>query len=429
MEKRNQTNHERDILERAAKVLPQGSLGNLNYDLIVNKGKGSHLWDESGNEYVDYLLGSGPMLVGHSNPPVLEAVLNQLSSGTTFFATNEKSVELAEEIVKAVPCAEKVRFLSTGSEATLYAMRLARAFTGKDKILKFEGGFHGMNDYALMSMSPSKLKDYPQAEPDTAGIPKSLQAEMLIAPFNDIETTTAIIDRYKDELAGVIVEPFQRLLPPKEGFLEGLREITSHYEIPLIFDEVVTGFRFSYGGAQDYYGVVPDICTLGKAIAGGFPLTAVAGRDEIMNHFDSEKVSKDGFMPQIGTLSGNPIACAAGLATLDILKQDGVYENMFNTGQKIMTGLQGILDNAEIPAKVVGEPVLFDAFFTTQEVYDYRSSLSADSQKLARFNQLILDRGILKGTTKFYISTEHNDQDVEKTLAAFEEAVSILKSE
>ena len=429
MEKRNQTNHERDILDRAARVLPQGSLGNLNYDLIVNKGKGSHIWDESGNEYVDYLLGSGPMLVGHSNPPVLEAVLNQLSSGTTFFATNEKSVELAEEIVKAVPCAEKVRFLSTGSEATLYAMRLARAFTGKDKILKFEGGFHGMNDYALMSMSPSKLMDYPQAEPDTAGIPKSLQAEMLIAPFNDIETTTAIIDRYKDELAGVIVEPFQRLLPPKEGFLEGLREITSHYEIPLIFDEVVTGFRFSYGGAQNYYGVVPDICTLGKAIAGGFPLTAVAGRDEIMNHFDSEKVSKDGFMPQIGTLSGNPIACAAGLATLDILKQDGVYEKMFNTGRKIMNGLQKTLDKAEIPAKVVGEPVLFDAFFTTQEVYDYRTSLSADSQKLARFNQLILDRGILKGTTKFYISTDHNDQDVEKTLEAFEEAVGILKSE
>ena len=286
-----------------------------------------------------------------------------------------------------------------------------------------------MNDYALMSMSPSKLMDYPQAEPDTAGIPKSLQAEMLIAPFNDIETTTAIIDRYRDELGGVIVEPFQRLLPPKEGFLEGLREITSHYEIPLIFDEVVTGFRFSYGGAQDYYGVVPDICTLGKAIAGGFPLTAVAGRDEIMNHFDSEKVSKDGFMPQIGTLSGNPIACAAGLATLDILKQDGVYENMFNTGQKIMDGLQGILDNAEIPAKVVGEPVLFDAFFTTQEVFDYRSTLSADSQKLARFNQLILDRGILKGTTKFYISTEHNEQDVEKTLQAFQEAAEILKSE
>ncbi|HCE76686.1 MAG TPA: aspartate aminotransferase family protein, partial [Dehalococcoidia bacterium] len=172
---------------------------------------------------------------------------------------------------------------------------------------------------------------------------------------------------------GVIVEPFQRLLPPKQGFLEGLREITSHYEIPLIFDEVVTGFRFSYGGAQDYYGVVPDICTLGKAIAGGFPLTAVAGRDEIMSHFDSEKVSKDRFMPQIGTLSGNPIACAAGLATLDILKRDGAYENMFNAGKKVMKGLKDILDNSEIPAKVVGEPVLFDVFFTDHEVFDYRS--------------------------------------------------------
>ncbi len=429
MENRAQTDHEKDILQRAAKVLPQGSLGNLNYDLIVNRGSGSHIWDESGNEYIDYLLGSGPMIVGHANPSVMEAVLNQLSSGTTFFATNEKAVELAEEIVRAVPCADKVRFCSTGSEATLYAMRAARSFTKKDKILKFEGGFHGMNDYALMSMSPSKLLDYPQAEPDTAGIPKSLQSEMLIAPFNDLETTSAIIDRFSDELAGVIVEPFQRLLAPKQGFLEGLREITSHYEIPLIFDEVVTGFRFSYGGAQDYYGVVPDICTLGKAIAGGFPLTAVAGRDEIMTHFDSDKVGKEGFMPHIGTLNGNPVACAAGLATLDILKQDGVYEGIFDTGRKVMEGLQNILDNSEIPGKVVGEPILFDVFFTTEEVYDYRSTLKADSQRFSRFNQLLLERGVLKGSPKFYFSTEHDDKDVERTLAAFGEVIDIMRSE
>ncbi|MDE0744941.1 MAG: aminotransferase class III-fold pyridoxal phosphate-dependent enzyme [SAR202 cluster bacterium] len=429
MEHRTQTDHEKDILQRAAKVLPQGSLGNLNYDLIVNRGIGSHIWDESGNEYIDYLLGSGPMIVGHANSSVMEAVLNQLSSGTTFFATNEKAVELAEEIVRAVPCADKVRFCSTGSEATLYAMRAARSFTKKDKILKFEGGFHGMNDYALMSMSPSKLLDYPQAEPDTAGIPKSLQSEMLIAPFNDLETTSAIIDRYSDELAGVIVEPFQRLLVPKQGFLEGLREITSHYEIPLIFDEVVTGFRFSYGGAQDYYGVVPDICTLGKAIAGGFPLTAVAGRDEIMTHFDSDKVGKEGFMPHIGTLNGNPVACAAGLATLDILKQDGVYDGIFDTGRKVMEGLQNILDNSEIPGKVVGEPILFDVFFTTEEVYDYRSTLKADSQRFSRFNQLLLERGVLKGSPKFYFSTEHDDKDVERTLAAFGEVIDIMRLE
>ena len=429
MENRTQTGHEKEILQRAEKVMPQGSLGNLNYDLIINRGKGSHVWDESGNEYIDYLLGSGPMIVGHANSSVMEAVLNQLNSGTTFFVTNEKSVELAEEIVKAVPCADKVRFCSTGSEATLYAMRVARSFTKKDKILKFEGGFHGMNDYALMSMSPSKLLDFPQAEPDTAGIPKSLQSEMLIAPFNDLETTSAIIDRYSDELAGVIVEPFQRLLPPKQGFLEGLREITSHYEIPLIFDEVVTGFRFSYGGAQDYYGVVPDICTLGKAIGGGFPLTAVAGREEIMTHFDSDKVGKEEFMPLIGTLNGNPVACAAGLATLDILKQDGIYDGIYDTGRKVMEGLQNILDNSEIPGKVVGEPVLFDVFFTTEEVYDYRSALKADSQKLSRFNQLLLEHGVLKGTTKFYFSTEHDDKDVERTLAAFGEAIDIMKSE
>ena len=429
MENRTQTGHEKEILQRAEKVMPQGSLGNLNYDLIINRGKGSHVWDESGNEYIDYLLGSGPMIVGHANSSVMEAVLNQLNSGTTFFVTNEKSVELAEEIVKAVPCADKVRFCSTGTEATLYAMRAARAFTKKDKILKFEGGYHGMNDYALMSMLPSKLLDFPQAEPDTAGIPKSLHSEMLIAPFNDLETTSAIIDRYIDELAGVIVEPFQRLLPPKQGFLEGLREITSHYEIPLIFDEVVTGFRFSYGGAQDYYGVVPDICTLGKAIAGGFPLTAVAGRDEIMTHFDSDKVEKEEFMPQIGTLNGNPVACAAGLATLDILKQDGVYDGIFDTGRKVMEGLQNILNNSEIPGKVVGEPVLFDVFFTTEEVYDYRSTLNADSQRFSRFNQLLLERGVLKGSPKFYFSTEHDDKDVGRTLAAFGEAIDIMTSE
>ena len=369
MENRTQTGREKDILQRAAKVLPQGSLGNLNYDLIINRGKGSHVWDESGNEYIDYLLGSGPMIVGHANSSVMEAVLNQLNSGTTFFVTNEKSVELAKEIVKAVPCADKVRFCSTGTEATLYAMRAARAFTKKDKILKFEGGYHGMNDYALMSMAPSKLLDYPQAEPDTAGIPKSLQSEMLIAPFNDLETTSAIIDRYCDELAGVIVEPFQRLLAPKQGFLEGLREITSHYEIPLIFDEVVTGFRFSYGGAQDYYGVVPDICTLGKAI------------DEIMTHFDSDKVEKEEFMPQIGTLNGNPVACAAGLATLDILKQDGVYDGIFDTGRKVMEGLQNILNNSEIPGKVVGEPVLFD-------VFHHRRSLRLPEHPKCRFSKV-----------------------------------------
>ena len=427
------TNHkqspsESGILERASAVMPQASLGNLPYEVIIKRGKGSHIWDESGNEYIDYLLGSGPMIVGHSNQVVIDAVKAQLEDGSTFFATNEKSVALAEEIVKAVPCAEKVRYCSTVTEATLYAMRTARSFRGRDKILKFEGGFHGMNDYALMSMSPSKLLDFPTAEPDSAGIPKSIQENMLIAPFNDLEKTAAIIEANHDDIAGVIVEPFQRLLPPKPGFLQGLRDITSHYEIPLIFDEVVTGFRFAYGGAQEYYGVTPDLCTLGKAVAGGFPLTAVAGKSELMNHFDSSQVTDDKFMPQIGTLSGNPIACAAGLAALSILQKPGTYERIRQIGGHLMNTLKETLEQAEIPATVVGEPVLFDVFFTNEEVYDYRSSLKGDSAKMSRFNQILLDNGIFKGTTKFYFSTEHNEKDSELTIAAFHKAADEISN-
>ena len=418
---------EAELLRRASEVLPQGNLGNINYELIIKRGLGGHVWDESGNEYIDYLLGSGPMVVGHSHPKVIEAVLDQLNDGTTFFATNEKAIHLAEEIVKAVPCAEKVRFFSTGSEATLYAMRTARAYTGKDKILKFEGGFHGMNDYALMSMAPKSLLDFPRAERDSAGIPKSVEDEMLIAPFNDIETTSKIIESYKGVIGGVIVEPFQRLIPPKPGFLQGLREITEHHEIPLIFDEIVTGFRFAYGGAQEYYNVTPDICTLGKAVAGGFPLTAIAGKEEFMNHFDSNKVGPNGFLTQIGTLSGNPIAAAAGLATLELLKEPNTYESWFSKGSKLMHNLQRLADDSEIPAKVVGEPVLFDIFFTDSEVYDYRTSQKSDSSILNKFNGLLLDEGVLKGSTKFYVSTAHTNDDIDKTIHVFEQTLNSLK--
>ncbi len=311
--------------------MPGGSLGNLTTDLVIKEASGSRVRDVSGNEYIDYLLGSGPMVVGHAHPRVVAAVQEQVTHGSTFFAGNESAILLAEEIVRAVPCADTVRFSSSGTEATLYAMRAARAFRGRDKILKFEGGFHGMNDYALMSMGPSDPPDFPAAAPDSAGIPASVAGEMLIAPFNDIETTAAIIERYHDEIAGVIVEPFQRLLAPLPGFLEGLRELTGEYEIPLIFDEVVTGFRFSYGGAQEYYGVTPDLCALGKAVGGGFPLTAVAGREEIMSGFDASSAG-DGFVLQVGTLSGNPVACAAGLATLEILREPGTVREALRHG-------------------------------------------------------------------------------------------------
>ena len=427
MSGRRTTDKERELIEKARRYLPGGSLGNVYMDIVIREGRGGRVWDVSGNEYVDYLLGSGPMLVGHAHPEVVAAVQEQLEHGTTFFASNEFAVLLAEEIVNAVPCAEKVRFSSSGSEATLYAMRTARAYRKQDKILKFEGGFHGMNDYALMSMWPAEPLDFPLPTPDSTGIPRSVQDEVLIAPFNDIETTSHIIERYHSQLAGVIVEPLQRLIPPKPGFLQGLRQLTRQYEIPLIFDEIVTGFRFAYGGAQEYYGVVPDLCALGKIIAGGFPLAAVAGREELMAHLDPEAAGDDGFIPQIGTLSGNPVAATAGLATLEILRRQGTYDRLFATGQQLKGALERLLKEAEIPAQVVGEPPLFDVYFTDAQVTDYRSSLSGDRQLLGRFNRLLLERGVFKGNTKYYISTAHTPDDVNHTIETFASAVDELR--
>ena len=426
MADRVRSDRETALLAKASRYLPGGSLGNVGLDLVIGSGRGARVWDVSGNEYVDYLLGSGPMVAGHCHPEVAEAVTEQVGLGTTFFAGNEHAILLAEEIVSAVPCAESVRFSSSGTEATAYAMRAARAYRRRDKVLKFEGGFHGMNDYALMSMMPSDPADFPKPTPDSAGIPRSIQDEVLIAPFNDIETTSDIVDRHHDDLGAVIVEPLQRVIPPVPDFLEGLRAITDRYGIPLIFDEVVTGFRLSYGGAQEYYGVTPDLCTLGKAVAGGFPLTAVAGREEIMRHFDAGAVEHDSFMPQIGTLSGNPVAAVAGLATLRILKREGQYERLFAAGQNVMDTLQRLLNEAEIPAKVVGEPPVFDVYFTDTEIADYRSTLTADKGTLNRFNRLLLDRGIFKGDTKYYLSLAHTEDDLDHTFEAFSSAIGQL---
>ena len=321
MTARTSSDVERALAETARQVLPAGGFGNLSADLVIREGRGGRVWDESGNEYVDFLLGSGPMLVGHAHPDVTEAAQAQVAKGTTFFAMNRHGIALAAEIVRAVACAEKVRFVSTGTEADLYAMRLARAFRKRDKILKFEGGYHGMSDYALISLAPKRPGNFPQGVPDSAGIPQSVRDEVLVAPFNDIETVTGLIREHRETLAGIIVEPFQRLIPPEPGFLQALRRVTQDYGIPLIFDEVVTGFRFAYGGAQEFYGVTPDLCTLGKVIGGGFPLAAIAGRADIMAHFDKAIVGDDGFLMQVGTLSGNPVAAAAGLATLEILRR------------------------------------------------------------------------------------------------------------
>ena len=419
---------EREVLEKARKYLPGGSNGNVYMDVLIQGGRGSRVWDVSGNEYVDYLLGSGPMLLGHAHPEVVTAVMEQIEHGTTFFALNENAVLLAEEIVAAVPCAEMVRYVSSGTEATMYAMRVARAYRKRDKILKFEGGFHGMNDYALMSAAPTHPQDFPLATASSAGIPQSVLSEVLVAPFNDIDATTAIIERHHEELAGVIVEPFQRVISPKQGFLQALREATRQYEIPLIFDEIVTGFRLAYGGAQEYYGVTPDLCTLGKTVSGGFPLAAVAGSEEIMSHFDPTRVPRSDYVWQIGTLNGNPVAGAAGLATLKVLRREGTYEKLFATGRRLKEALQRLLNEAEVPAQVVGEAPVFDVYFVDEEIVDYRSTLSNDKDKVTHLTQLLLERGVFKGESKFYVSTAHDDDDVEFTVEAFASAIEELSS-
>ncbi len=250
---------------------------------------------------------------------------------------------------------------------------------------------------------------------------------MLIAPFNDLGTTSTIIDAHHDELAAVIVEPLQRLLAPQPGFLQGLREITARYDIPLIFDEVVTGFRLAYGGAQEYYGVTPDLCSVGKIMGGGYPLAAVLGRSDIMSVFDQAAVEVDTHVVQIGTLNGNPIACAAGLATLAELRKEGVYEGLRETGSKLRKALVDICAQNGVAAQMCGEDVIFDLYFTDRPVVNYRDGLASDAGMMTRFNAGLLERGVLKGGQKFYPSMVHTEEDVERTIEVFKEVVPTLK--
>ena len=416
-----------ELIEQARRVLPGGTFGNLPAEVILKEGRGGHIYDEAGKEYVDFLLGSGPMFIGHAHPEVTAAVQAQVPLGTTFFGNNRHGIALAEAIVEAVPCAEQVRFVCSGTEADLYAMRAARAFRKRDKILKFEGGYHGMSDYALVSLAPKAPGNFPRGSIDSAGIPKSVADEMVVAAFNDIDMVRSLIEEQKDELAGVIVEPFQRLIPPKPGFLQALREVTAEHGIPLIFDEVVTGFRFAYGGAQEYYGVTPDLCTLGKIVGGGFALAATAGRADIMKHFDRLAMTDEDFIFQVGTLSGNPVAAVAGLATLDVLKRPGTYEGVFANGRKLMDTLSELIKKHGFKAQVIGEPPLFDIIFTDQPIKDYRDTLKADTAILKRFNQALRARGIMKGDSKYYVSVAHTQADIDHTIGAWEEAFKAIK--
>ena len=422
--------NQNELLRRAAQVLPGGILGSHRsgpgLEFVVREGRGAYLYDLDGTRYLDYLLGSGPMLLGHAHPAVVEAVERQMRRGTSYFLLNEPAIELAEEIVRAVPCAEQVRYTSSGSEATFFALRVARAFRKRDKIMKFEGGFHGTHDYALMSVAPRSPKAFPAPMMDSAGVPHALEAEVLIAPYNDLATAEALIAAHHDELAAVLIEPYQRTIVPAPGFLAGLRKATKRYEVPLVFDEIVTGFRFAYGGAQEYYGVVPDLACYGKVVAGGFPLACVAGPGAIMRHFDAALEGTPEYVWQAGTFNGNAIAAAAGLATLAELRKPGQYDRLFRTGRRLRDGLAASAAKHGLAAQVSGEPPVFDIVFTDREIVDYRAMLTADRAKVVRFNQELVRRRVVKAVNKIYVSLAHTDADVDETLSIFDEALAVL---
>jgi len=422
-----------DLVQRAARVFPGGVLGSHRsgpgLEFVVREGRGPYLWDTDGRRYVDYLLGSGPMLLGHAHPAVIDAVRRRLDAGTTYMLLNEPVIELAEELVKAVPCAEQVRFTSSGSEATFFALRVARAYRRREKILKFEGGWHGTHDYGAISVSTRSPKAFPAPTFDSAGVPHAVGETVLVAPYNDLATTEAIVAAHHDELAAVIVEPYQRVIVPAPGFLQGVRDVTRRFGVPLIFDEIVTGFRLAWGGAQEYYGVVPDLAAYGKVIAGGFPLAAVCGRAEIMAHFDPALEGTADYVWQAGTLNGNPIAATAGLATLAELRKPGAYERLHRMGTRLRDGLAAAARRHGVAARVTGEPPVFDILFTDREIVDYRATLTADRAKIRRFNEECLRRGVVKAVNKIYVSLAHGDAEIDATLAVFDEVLAAIARE
>ena len=419
------------MVNRARNALPGGWLGDLilpdAMTLVASHGKGSRLFDVDGRSFLDLTCGGGSLILGHAHPAVTDAVRKQLESGSTFYTLNGRSIELAEKLIDAIPCAEKVRFASAGAEATFYTLRLARSFTGKNKILKFEGSYVGHHDYGMISVSPPESNTPLSPHLDSAGIPEELKDLVVIAPFNDTETTCKLIEQHASELAVVLVEAVQRSIPPAPGFLEAIRETTKRCGVLLAFDEVVTGFRLAYGGAQERYGVIPDLAAYGKAIACGYPLSAVVGRSDVMALADPSLKGKPNYVYFSGTLSGNPLCCAASLATLEQLKRPGTYEKLDEMGDRFREGLAGIFVKHGLQAQVVGVGSLFQIFFTTDPVKDYRGQTRANRALFETFARNMFAKGIfLSRRAKNYISTAHTERDLDEFLSA---ADSVCKAE
>ncbi len=345
-----------------------------------------------------------------------DAVAAQVRQGANFAYVTEQSLALAEQIVQLSPACQAVRFCASGTEATMYCLRLARAHTGRPKILKFEGAYHGAHDVGLCSLFPSRPTDSPAAQAFSSGVDPALEDSMLIAPYNDLDTTRAIIEQHAAELAAVIVEPIQRCLPPVPGFLAGLREATRKAGVLLIFDEVVTGFRLAYGGAQEYYGVVPDLVAYGKALGGGLPIGAFGGPHEIMNLVREDRLGRETYVWMASTTGGNPVTAAAANATLGVFRRNDTYPKLHRLGEYLRNGIRQVLIDRDLEGAVLGEGPLAQIAFTSNEVRDYRSSQHRDKHFARRLMLQMFSRGIFLNPmgTKLYLSLAHEEAECDE---------------
>ncbi|MBI4295427.1 MAG: glutamate-1-semialdehyde 2,1-aminomutase [Chloroflexi bacterium] len=393
--------------------------------LFIQRGRGSHIWDADGNEYIDYVGSWGPLILGHAHPQVVAALKSAAEAGTSFGAPTELEIELARLVTAAMPSVEMVRFVSSGTEATMSALRLARAFTGRDKVVKFAGCYHGHSD-GLLAKAGSGLATL--GLPASPGVPASYAQNTLVLPYNDIEAVSSLLQAQGQHIAAIIVEPVagnMGVVLPRPGFLEGLRQITRDAGALLIFDEVITGFRLAYGGSQAVYNVVPDLTCLGKIIGGGLPVGAYGGRRDIM-----QMVAPLGPVYQAGTLSGNPLAMTAGVQTLSLLARPQTYQALEEKAQRLAQGLRLAAQDCGVDLLVSRAGSMLTAFFTSGEVVDYDTALTANTQRYARFFQAMLERGVYLPCSQFeamFLSSAHSDSDVASTIEAARQALASLR--
>ena len=412
-----------ELFKEAQNYLPGGVDSPVRaykpYPFFAKEAHGSKITDVDGNIYIDYCLAYGPLVLGHANQKIMEEVSQQLKIGSAYGVPTENEIKLAKLVIKKVPCAEMVRFVNSGTEATMSAIRLARAATGKKKIIKFEGSYHGAHDYVLVKSGSGAA-----GLPDSPGVPEDTTKNTILVPFNNKGALVDLIEKEGNEIAAIIVEPIMGnvgFIPPKEDYLKFLREITSQNNIILIFDEVITGFRIAEGGAQEYFGVTPDLVTFGKILGGGFPIGALAGKKEFM-----EMIAPSGAVYQAGTFNGNPVSITAGLAMLNQLNSD-FYAESNKKGNIIRSGIQDILSDNNLDFKVVGLSSMFQLYFTDKEVYDYASAKSADTEKFSQYFHTLLKKGVFIPPSQFeccFISSMHDNDDIQKTLEAVEKAMN-----